>query len=66
MAFEFVNQTVVSIFNSLSQLHERYNIITIIIIIIIIILIYGIYMALYPDAQSVLQHFVGDFNRLLI
>ena len=31
----------------------------IIIIIIIIIIIYGIYIALYPDAQSALQHFVG-------
>ena len=38
----------------------------IIIIIIIIIIIYGIYIALYPDAQSALQHFVGDFARLLI
>ena len=28
--------------------------------------IYGIYVALYPDAQSALQHFVGDFSRLLI
>ena len=37
-----------------------------IIIIIIIIIIYGIYIALYPDAQSALQHFVGDFARLLI
>ena len=27
---------------------------------------YGIYIALYPDAQSALQHFVGDFARLLI
>ena len=26
----------------------------------------GIYVALYPDAQSALQHFVGDFARLLI
>ena len=26
-------------------------------------LIYGIYIALYPDAQSALQHFVGDFAR---
>ena len=24
------------------------------------------YKALYPDAQSALQHFVGDFARLLI
>ena len=32
----------------------------IIIIIIIIIIIYGTYIALYPDAQSALQHFVGD------
>ena len=24
-------------------------------------IIYGIYIALYPDAQSALQHFVGDF-----
>ena len=24
------------------------------------IIIYGIYIALYPDAQSALQHFVGD------
>ena len=38
----------------------------IIIIIIIIIIIYGIYKVLYPDAQSALQHFVGDFARLLI
>ena len=37
-----------------------------IIIIIIIIIIYGIYIVLYPDAQSALQHFVGDFARLLI
>ena len=37
-----------------------------IIIIIIIIIIYRIYIALYPDAQSALQHFVGDFARLLI
>ena len=35
-------------------------------IIIIITIIYGIYIALYPDAQSALQHFVGDFARLLI
>ena len=28
--------------------------------------IYSIYIALYPDAQSALQHFVGDFARLLI
>ena len=41
-------------------------IIIIIIITIIIIIIYGIYIALYPDAQSALQHFVGDFARLLI
>ena len=27
---------------------------------------YGIYIALYPDAQSALQHFVGYFARLLI
>ena len=26
----------------------------------------GIYIALYPDAQSALQHFVGDFARPLI
>ena len=26
----------------------------------------GIYVALYPRAQSALQHFVGDFARLLI
>ena len=26
----------------------------------------GIYIALYPDAQSSLPHFVGDFARLLI
>ena len=26
----------------------------------------GIYIALYPDAQSALQHFVADFARLLI
>ena len=38
----------------------------IIIIIIIIIIIYGTYIALYPDAQSALQNFVGDFARLLI
>ena len=31
-----------------------------------IIIIYGIYIALYPDAQSALQDFVGDFARLLI
>ena len=37
-----------------------------IIIIIIIIIIYGIYIALYPVAQSALQHFVGDYARLLI
>ena len=24
------------------------------------------YIALYPDSQSALQHFVGDFARLLI
>ena len=30
------------------------------------IVVYGIYIALYPDAQSALQHFVGDFARLLI
>ena len=41
-------------------------IIIIIIILIIIMIIYGIYIALYPDAQSALQHFVGDFARLLI
>ena len=41
-------------------------IIIIILIIIIIIIIYGIYIVLYPDAQSALQHFVGDFARLLI
>ena len=35
-------------------------------IIIIIIIIYEIYIVLYPDAQSALQHFVGDFARLLI
>ena len=35
-------------------------------IIIIILIIYGIYIALYPDAQSALQNFVGDFARLLI
>ena len=28
--------------------------------------IYGVYIALYPDAQSALQHFVRDFARLLI
>ena len=28
--------------------------------------IVGIYIALYPDAQSALQQFVGDFARLLI
>ena len=28
--------------------------------------IYGIYIALYPDAQNALQHFVGDFAGLLI
>ena len=33
---------------------------------IIIIIIYGIYIALYPDAQSALQHFVRDFARLVI
>ena len=27
---------------------------------------YRIYIALYPDAQSALQHFVWDFARLLI
>ena len=27
---------------------------------------YGIYIALYLDAQSALQHFVGNFARLLI
>ena len=32
----------------------------------LIIIIYGIYIALYPDAQSTLQHFVEDFARLLI
>ena len=37
-----------------------------IIIIIIIIITYGIYIALYPDAESAFQHFVGDFARLLI
>ena len=37
-----------------------------IIIIIIIIIIYGIYIMLYHDAQSALQHFVRDFARLLI
>ena len=26
----------------------------------------GIYIALYPDVQRALQHFVGDFARLLI
>ena len=41
-------------------------IIIIIIITIIIIIIYGIYIALYPDAQSALQHFVEDSARLLI
>ena len=30
------------------------------------IYVYGIYIALYPDAQSALQHFAGDFARLLI
>ena len=30
------------------------------------VIINGIYIALYPDAQSALQHFVGDFARLLI
>ena len=30
------------------------------------IIINGIYIALYPDAQSALQHFVGDFARRLI
>ena len=30
------------------------------------IVVYGIYIVLYPDAQSALQHFVGDFARLLI
>ena len=30
------------------------------------IIIYGIYIALYPDAQSALQDFVGDFARLLV
>ena len=30
------------------------------------IYIYGIYIGLYPEAQSALQHFVGDFTRLLI
>ena len=40
--------------------------IIIIITVITIIIIYGIYIALYPDAQSALQHFVGDFARLLI
>ena len=34
--------------------------------VISIIIVYGIYIALYPDAQSALQHFVGDFARLLI
>ena len=34
-------------------------------IITIIIIIYSIYIALYPDAQSTSQHFVGDFARLL-
>ena len=29
-------------------------------------MIYGIYVTVYPDAQSALQHFVGDFARLLI
>ena len=29
-------------------------------------MIYGIYIALYPDAQRALQHFKGDFARLLI
>ena len=38
----------------------------IMIMIIIITMIYRIYIALYPDAQSALQHFVGDFARLLI
>ena len=33
---------------------------------IIAIIIYGIYTALYSDAQSALQNFVGDFARLLI
>ena len=28
---------------------------------IMIIIIFGIYIALYRDAQSALQHFVGDF-----
>ena len=40
--------------------------IMIMIMIMMIIIIYGIYVALYPDAQSALQHFVGDFARLLI
>ena len=32
----------------------------------IIVIIYGIYIAVYPDPQSALEHFVGDFARLLI
>ena len=30
------------------------------------LLIYDIYIGLNPDAQSALQHFKGDFARLLI
>ena len=41
-------------------------ILILLLIIIITTIIYGIYIALYPDAQSALQHFVGDFARLLI
>ena len=37
-----------------------------IVIIIMMIMITGIYIALYPRAQSALQHFAGDFARLLI
>ena len=30
-----------------------------------LMIVIGIYVALYPKAQSALQHFVGDFARLL-
>ena len=35
------------------------------VLIMMMMMMTGIYIALYPKAQSALQHFVGDFARLL-